>query len=84
MKPRIYHSPQTSIECPTLKRARRVFVNQALQNKILALVRERGFEFEVTFNHGPNLSYQRFGNFKDVEAFLLKSFPRASLHETMK
>jgi hypothetical protein len=74
MKASVYVSPKENTQ-HSLKVARRVFTKLALKGESVALVREAGLVFEVTFSRGVTLVKKEFGNFNQVTDFLLDAFP---------
>lgn len=75
MKPSIYVSPKEHRQHRSLRNARREFTQLAVKPEPVALVRENGLYYEVTFSHNSDMVHKTYGNFKQVQAFLDHKFP---------
>lgn len=77
VKLRLHYSPKEYKEFNSLGIARRAFVNAAIGQDQVALVRENGFVYEVTVNDvkSNTITKYLFGNYKQVENCLKEVFP---------
>lgn len=76
MKPSIYTTDHVN-EYRSLREARFNFVDLCFKRDYpIALVRERGLNFEVTFSHNETIKLEHFGSMKEVSKFLINQFNR--------
>lgn len=73
--PTVYVGAVQKVSYKSLNSARRAFVARTIKSsQPVALIREAGLDFEVTYSEADKLVCHKFPNLKEATTFLLSSF----------